>query len=145
MDLRQYLQDLREKLPEQLLTIKKPVNPADFEATAILQHLENNDQYPAVMFENAKNVNGTDSAFPSLINVFASRERCALAMNLDVTQKDLPLSLEYAAREKRLIEPTVISREEAPVKHTVLIDEEVDLSALPIVRFHEMDPAPIWT
>ncbi|WP_183192911.1 UbiD family decarboxylase [Brevibacillus nitrificans] len=142
MDLRDYISKLETELPDQLLRIKKEVNPAEFEATAILQHLENNDQYPTVIFENNVNVNGDKSEFSSIINVFASRERCALAMNMDVSAKDLPLSLEYAAREKTMIEPTVISREEAPVKQTVKIEDEVDLSEYPIIRFHEMDPAP---
>lgn len=142
MDLRNYLSTLERDLPEQLLRVKKPISPAEFEATAVLQHLENDNRYPAVLFENVRDVNGDKSEFPVFINTFASRERCALAMNLEASQKDLPLSLEFGEREAKEIPPTIVEPSEAPVKDYVYQEEDVDLSKLPIVRFHEMDPAP---
>jgi len=142
LDLRSYLKELKEKLPEQLLEVNREIKPAEFEATAILQHLENQNQYPAVLFKNQKNVNGNKSQFDSFVNVFASRERCTLAMGLDLKDKDLPLSLEYARRESRMLEPVIVDGKDAPVQENVYCEDEVDLGELPIFRFHEMDPAP---
>ena len=39
-DLREFLSEIEERYPEELLRVEKEVNPADFEVTAILQHLE---------------------------------------------------------------------------------------------------------
>ncbi len=142
MDLSSYLNELQEKMPGNILQVDREINPAEFEATAILQHLENRDMYPTVFYTNQRNVNGGKSKFDSMINVFASRERCALAMGVDIRDKDLPLSLEYAKREARLTDPTIIGHNDAPVKEVVAVEDEVDLGEFPIIRFHEMDPAP---
>lgn len=118
------------------------VNPADFEVTAILQHLENGGRYPAVWFHHPLNIMGEPSAFSLVSNLFASRARCALAFGMNAANRDLPLSLEYARREANMIAPEVIATSGAPVKAVRLTGEQADLRILPIVRHHEMDPAP---
>lgn len=140
--LRNFLDQLRAQDPEQLLTVPDPLNPAAFECTAVLQHLENRNRYPLVYFERPLNLLGEPSAFPLVSNVFASRERCALALGLDPADCNLPLSLEYARREDQMIAPTVIPRDEAPVKAVTHTGAAVNLDRFPIVRHHEMDPAP---
>ncbi len=137
-----YLDRLQEKLPGDLILIKKSVNPARFDVTAILQHLENRGKYPALLFDNALNLKGVRSPFRLLTNVFASRRRCALALDLDSLQWKLELSLEYAKRENRQIPPEVISKETAPVKEVVKKGPEADLRDFPILRHHEMDGGP---
>lgn len=141
--LREFLNRLEEEgNPEDLCHVTEPVDPADFEVTAVLQHLENAGRYPAVWFDRPKNLWGQPSAFSLVSNLFASRERCALALGLERKDKNLPLSLEYARREERMIPPTVIAPAEAPVKQVIRRGEEADLRIFPIVRHHEMDPAP---
>jgi 2,5-furandicarboxylate decarboxylase 1 len=137
-----YLDRLQEKLPRDLILIKKSVNPARFDVTAILQHLENRGMYPALLFDNALNLKGERSAFRLLTNVFATRQRCALALDLDPLQWKLDLSLEYAKRENRQIEPEVVSTETAPVKEVVKKGPHADLRDFPILRHHEMDGGP---
>jgi 2,5-furandicarboxylate decarboxylase 1 len=141
-ELRQILQVLEERYPDQLVRVPREVNPAAFDVTAILQHLENRDRYPLVLFERPLTVNGHPSPFPLVSNVYATRERCALALGLEPSQAMLGLSLEYARREERSIPPTVVSRAEAPAKQWVRTGDAADVRDLPVVWHHEMDPAP---
>ena len=41
-------------------------------------------------------------------NVFGTRERCALALDIPPEQAKLALSLEYARRERQPIEPQIV-------------------------------------
>ncbi len=141
-DLQSFLRTLGEALPEDLVTIDRPVNPAGFDVTALLKNLELQGKYPVLLFENPKAVNGQRSEFPLLSNVFATRQRVALALDLDPSQWKLELSLEYARREDKLIAPRIIEKKGAPVKEVVKSGAEADLSKFPIVRHHEMDGGP---
>lgn len=141
-DLRRFLRELEERLPQDLVRVERDLSPADFEVTALLQHLENERKFPALLFTKPRNVKGEPSSFPLLSNVFATRRRCALALGLDPAGEGLALSLEYAAREEKLIAPVVIPIREAPVKDTVKRGKEADVYDFPVVRHHAMDPAP---
>ena len=140
--LKDYLDFIQEKHPEEILVIEDEINPATFDVTAILRNLEIVDKYPMVYFPRPLNLKGEVSRFPLVTNVFASRERCALAMGVDPSQSKLPLSLEYAARQTRKLPTVEVSTQEAPVKEMVFIGDEADLSVFPIVRHHEMDLGP---
>ncbi|MFQ5851792.1 MAG: UbiD family decarboxylase [Candidatus Binatia bacterium] len=141
-NLQDFLQRLENRLPHDLLRIERTVTPAHFEVTALLQHLENERRFPALLFERPTNLKGKPSSFPLLSNLFASRRRCALALGINPSDERLPLSLEYARREEMLIPPVTIPLMEAPVKEVVKRGEDADLYDFPIVRHHAMDPAP---
>jgi 2,5-furandicarboxylate decarboxylase 1 len=141
-DLRQFLDVLEGKYPDEAVRVAHPIDPARFEVTALLQHLENAGKFPLVLFENPRNLHGEPSGFPLASNVFATRQRCAMALDLDPADWRLSLSLEYARRESDLIAPEMVRPADAPVKQVVARGGAVDLQALPIVRHHEMDPAP---
>jgi len=140
--LRDYLDQLEKERPHDFVRVTREIAPAKFEATALLQHLENERRYPMVLFEKPLTVRGDVSAFPLLSNVFASRGRCALALGMSHGDGGLPLSLEYARREDLLMEPVTIPASEAPVKQVKRVGEGLDLTSFPIVRHHAMDPAP---
>jgi 2,5-furandicarboxylate decarboxylase 1 len=141
-DLQSFLAKLGEVMPQDLITIDRAVRPARFEVTALLKHLELEGKYPLLLFANPTDVKGEKSEFKLLSNVFASRQRCALALDLDPSQWKLGLSLEYARREERLIAPQVIDDKDAPIKEVIKKGAEANLSRLPIVRHHEMDGGP---
>ena len=140
--LQDFFQNLRDQLPNDLLTIERAVAPADYEVAALLQHLENEQRYPALLFEKPRNLKGEPSSFPLLSNLFATRRRCALALGMDPDNERLPLSLEYARREEKMIAPVAIPVREAPVKEVVKRGEDADLYDFPIVRHNAMGPAP---
>jgi UbiD family decarboxylase len=140
--LRGFLAELQKTSPNDLVNVGRPVSPAQFEVTALLQHLENEKKFPALLFERPLDLKGEPSAFPLLSNLFATRRRCAVALGMKPEDEGLALSLEYARREELLTEPVDIPRDEAPVKEIVKRGDEADLYELPVVRHHAMDPAP---
>lgn len=143
-DLRGFLKVLQEKYPDELRTVSRKVSPHRFEVTALLENLNKEGQFPAVLFKNTENLHGAASKMPVISNIFASRERCALALDLDTKEAKMPLSLEYARREKLFTPPEII-QESAPVQEVVLTGEAVDVGLLPIVRHYEMDLGPVLT
>ncbi|MFC2071491.1 UbiD family decarboxylase, partial [Chloroflexota bacterium] len=142
LTMNDYLDSIKKLHPEEVLTIEEEINPANFEVTAVLKHLEMAQKYPMLHFTKPLNLKGEMSEFPLVTNVFATRERCALAMGHDIGQCKLPLSLEYANREARHLPSEVIQKGEAPVKQAIKVGDEADLREFPIVRHHDMDSGP---
>ena len=62
--------------------LSRPVNPMNFDVTAVLKHFDNRGQYPTVQFDNPLNMHGEPSEFPIVSNLWATRERCAEAVGL---------------------------------------------------------------
>ncbi|MCC6888461.1 MAG: UbiD family decarboxylase [Hyphomicrobiales bacterium] len=141
-ELRDFLALLERDHPNEILRIGDTIDPAAFEATAILANLEQSGVNPMVLFEKPLNLLGQPSAFPLVTNIYSSRRRDAIALGLQPHQDRLDLSLEYSRREQRRTAPVRIARDEAPVKQVVKTGDRVDLREFPIVRHHRMDPAP---
>ncbi len=137
-----YLETINKNYPGEVITIHDEINPADFEATAVLSHLETDGKYPLVYFARPLNLKGEVSKFPLITNVFASRKRCAIALGLQPEEQNLPLAVEYGERETRRLPIKIIEKKQAPVKKIVKIGDEVDLRDFPMVRHHEMDLGP---
>jgi 2,5-furandicarboxylate decarboxylase 1 len=142
LELRDFIDAIDRDHPDQIVHIDKPVDPAKFEVTAILQQLENEGRYPMAVFHQPLNLHGEVSEFPLVTNIYARRERCAMALGMAREQAKLPLSLEYAEREQGRLQPVRVTPSEAPVKQVVRTGDDVDLRDFPIVRHHHMDPAP---
>ena len=142
LSLATFIEQMEREFPSQVIRIGRPVDPAKFEVSAILKHLENRGKFPLLIFEKPKDQHGNISPLPLLSNIYASRERCAVALGMKPEQAGMEMSLEYARRLENLIAPVRIEPSEAPVKEVVERGESCDLSRYPIVRHHEMDPAP---
>lgn len=143
-DLRVYLKKLLDEAPQEIITIEREVDPK-FEISAILQHLEILGQFPAVLFKKVKDMNGKKTDFQLVTNIFADREKCALALDFPVSQTGMEISLEYSRRQYNYIKPEIISKKEAPVKDVIKIGNDVDLRELPILTHHEMDAGAYLT
>jgi 2,5-furandicarboxylate decarboxylase 1 len=128
-------------MPEDMLEIDREISPR-FEITAIQRHLEKDNRFPIVLFNKVQNLKGEVSDFRLVTNVFASRQKCALALDLDKEQWRMETSFEFARRSQVRIKPVVVARDEAPVKQVIKTGEEVDLRDLPVVTHHEMDGYP---
>jgi UbiD family decarboxylase len=144
-DLAGFISRISAEFPDQVVTIRRPVRASEYEVTAILQHLDDRGQYPMALFEQPLNMLGEASEFPLVSNVFGTRERCALALDLPPEQAKLPLSLEYARRERNPIAPQVVAAAAAPVKQVVQRGEDIDIRRLPIVRHFEGDLSEVIT
>ena len=140
-DLRTFLRDLERQMPEDVVRIKKEISPR-FEITAIQQHLENEDRYPLLIFENVKNLKGERSPLKVMTNVFASRQKCAVALDLPKEKWRMETSMEFARRCNHAIKPVVVSKKEAPVKEVIKTGQSLDLRELPVLTHHEMDGNP---
>ena len=140
-NLQDFLKGLKE-IEGEVLEVDKTVNPAKYEVTAILRKLEEKAMYPTVIFNDCIAVNGNKTDIRVVSNVFGTRPRNMLALGLPMDSSDLSLSLEYSRRTEKQIEPLIVTRKKAPVKEVIKTGDNVDLSALPIVRHHGMDPAP---
>ncbi len=142
-DLRTYLADLERELPEEFVRVEREIS-AEFEVTAVLQHLDDAGRFPAVLFENVRDLSGRPG-HRALMNVVASRRRIALAVGLrpDQYRTEVTHRIASAGNEPR---PTVtVPRSDAPVKEFVFIGKDVDLRNFPIIRQHEMDGGPFFT
>ena len=140
--LQGYLAQLEADHPEWVVHVTEPVDPARFEVTAVLQQLEYRNQYPLVIFDRPLNLLGEVSEFPIVTNLYASRQRCAVAMGLPPGDFGLELALEHARREERRLKPVVVSKAELPVKEVVRTGGDADLRQFPIIRHHRMDGGP---
>ena len=135
--MRSYLEHLERDMPAQVIRVKKEVSP-EFEIAAILQQLESRKKQPVLIFEKVRNLNGSISELPLVINLFGARERLADALGTTVAK----LALEYVAREKP-VAPVIVDR--ATVKQVIRRGAAADLYELPIVTHHELDLGPYLT
>lgn len=140
-DLRTYLARLEKEMPEDLIVIDKEVDPK-FEITAIQQKLEDENKFPLLLFNNVKNLYGKPSGFKVAANVFASRQKCTMALDMPKEQWRMETSLEYARRANNLIKPIVVDKKDAPCKEVIMTGDDVDLYKLPVITHHEMDGFP---
>ncbi|MBI2953076.1 MAG: UbiD family decarboxylase [Chloroflexi bacterium] len=144
-NLGDFISQLKELFPDDVLEIKRTINPDNYDATAILEHLDKANRFPLVHFKSAKNLLGEESEYSLVSNVFGTRERCATILDLPRDQSKMPLSIEFARREKLRMTAENIAKSDAPVKEIVEVDDQVDLRKLPMVRHYEMDLGPYIT
>lgn len=142
LGLRGYVEALERDHPDQVIHVTAPVDPARFEVTAVLKQLELRRRYPLVVFDRPLDLRGAPSPMPIVTNIYATRERCAMALGLRPADATSGLGLEYARREERTIPPVAVDPADAPVREVVRTGDAVDLRELPIVRHHEMDAGP---
>jgi len=144
-DLHAFLDQLRQLGPEELATIDRPVRPADFDVTAILELLTRDQRFPTLLFCCTEDLHGQPSRFPIVTNLFATRARCARGLGLPPEQDKMELSLAYARLERSQLPAVTIPVGEAPAKQVVCAGADADLGMLPIVRHFEMDLGPVLT
>lgn len=128
-DLRSFLKVI-ESDKNEFVKVSREVD-RKFEATAVMEKLQYEDQYPTVLFENIK---GSD--IPVLSNLFASRDRIAKAFG--VTTRELNKTVREL--EVKPIKPVMV--DDAPVQEVVLTGDQVDLSKLPILLHNEKEAGP---
>lgn len=130
-DLRSFMETMYAY--HEVAEVERELNPK-FELTAVLEKLESENKYPAVLFKHV-----TGSSMPVLSNLFASRKRLALAMSCG--EKDL--NAVYRAREDKRIEPVMVER--APVQEVVITGDDIDVTALPNITHNALDAGPYIT
>ncbi|MBI3091616.1 MAG: UbiD family decarboxylase [Candidatus Tectomicrobia bacterium] len=140
-DLRTYLETARRLAPGNYLEITE-AHDINLEVCALVGKLEKQRRYPLLCFTKINDLSGEPSKFPILMNAFASRGACAMALGLPPEKSGLDLVLEFQRREARREKPLVIRRQEAPVKEVVA---DPNLFHLPILTHHLEDKGPYLT
>jgi 2,5-furandicarboxylate decarboxylase 1 len=143
-DLRSWLRKLEQEFQGELIRVSREINPSAFEATAILQQMESQGRFEAVLFERAKNMRGNGSPFKILMNTFGTLHKIGAALDL-LTGKRIEIIERMLDRQSRSIKPMQIPTREAPVKEIVRTGNALDLRILPMVRHVDMDGGPYQT
>lgn len=133
LDLRDFIKNIENKDPENMLRISTPVKDK-FETTSYALELEKTGKTPILIFNNVEGYK-----MPVVCNIFASRKRYAIALGVS---EDL-LIQEWIKRGKIEIEPLELNY--GPIKENVKIGNEVDLSKLPILTHFKEDAGPYIT
>ncbi|MDI7258476.1 MAG: UbiD family decarboxylase [Thermodesulfobacteriota bacterium] len=143
-DLRSWLQELEEKTPGELIRVVRTLDPTVFETTAILDQMESQGRFEAVLFEKVKDLKGNVSPFKILMNTFGTLRK--IGVSLDIPEgKRIEIIERMLERQTKTVKPLNIPKEEAPVKEVIVTGDDLDLRNLPIVRHVDMDGGPYLT
>ena len=122
-DLRGYIEFLEKEHPEEIIRITKEVDPK-FGVTGILDKLEKDGHFEAVIFENVK---GSD--VPLVANMHGSFGRLKYAIGMEEGVEKAFLR-NYAALEANPIAPVKVDK--APVQEIVKTGDDIDVEEIPI-------------
>ena len=133
-DLRSYLDLVKRRKPDDLVTVTREVNPS-YEITAIAAKVDRESKRrPILVFEKV-----AGSSFPVITNLHASRSRLAMALGVP---PDEMLKTYLRAMEKPIPPKTVTT---GPVKEVVRKGADIDLYGLPQIVHHQGDGGPYLT
>lgn len=139
-----YLRNLKEEYPQGLVTITEKVNP-EFEISAILEHLEDLNKFPGLLFENVSNLKGQQYNGKLAINLLADRRRLAIALGLSPEDYRSELTEEASKRTSLPKGVSIIKSEDAPVREVILKGNDIDIYNFPIIKYHELDGGHFFT
>jgi 2,5-furandicarboxylate decarboxylase 1 len=128
-DYHEFLEDYRKRFPDDVVVIKDEVS-ADQEVTAVVHALAAQGRAPLVVFER---VNGIKVA----TNLFASRARIARLLGCEESL----IHKTYQAKARSAVDPKVVSK--GPVLD--IVEDQVDLTKLPLLKHFATDRAPYIT
>ena len=100
MDLRTYMDSVKRLAPERLVEVTDK-HDIHLEVCAMIADLEKQKREPLLLFSNIDNLSGEPSEFPLLMNAFASRAACAVALGLPPEQSGRELMLEFQGARGR--------------------------------------------
>lgn len=112
------------------------------ELTALQHRLDAEGRYPVILARRPRLLDGSDSPIPVVTNLTASRRLSAAALGLDDHRS---AARWFATRSANPVEPVVVDAASAPVRERVLSGAAVDLTRLPALVQHELEPGPYLT
>ena len=134
--------DLRGWLAAQGTAIWHPVESlcVRHEITALQHLLDRAGRFPPMLIRQPRLTDGALSGLAVATNLLASRTLAAHAMGIDDHRRAGPL---LAARTSTTIEPIV--ERDGPIADRVFEGDAVDLTRLPALIQHSLDPGPYLT
>lgn len=140
--LQTFIDDLAARHPGEVVRVGREVNPANYDVTAIIKHLDAQRRFPVLIFERALGLDGRPSDVRLTMNCEITQNKIQVALGVGADVGRAALGEECLRREARPIEPIVVDPAEAPVKQVVRTGEAASLYELPIMRHHYMDGGP---
>jgi len=135
LDLRSFL----ASVPDAVFRAAEPVSTVH-DITALQYALGARERFPVVHVPEPRLADGRISELELVCNLTASRALTARA--LDILDHRAAAAA-YATRTAQAIEPVMVAPEDAPVRE--IVDDDADLTALPAVTQHVLDPGPYLT
>lgn len=124
-----------------VLEIPGPVS-VRHELTALQHELDAARRFPVVVARRPRLADGSESALPVVTNLTASRRLTAAALGLGDHRG---AARWFAARTASPVEPVRVEPPAAPVRARVAQGSEADLTRLPALIQHELEPGPYLT
>lgn len=140
--LRSFLEDCRTEIPNEIVHIQKEVDPAHYDVTAIIKHLDELKKFPILIFDRPLNLHGRVNDFKLVMNCEISQGKIQVALGLPKGTSRERMTEVCLEREEHRIPPRIVDKSEAPVKEVVKVGKDVDIFELPIMRHHYMDGGP---
>lgn len=138
MDFRSFLIAYEEAHPDQVVHIDKEVSARWEVAALVVKSHKEMREPPILIFHNVRTADGELSPFPVVMNLFATRKRCAFATGLGYER----LGREIYERRVDRVKPIVVARSEAPVKEVVKTGDAAKARELPALIHAAWDPGP---
>ena len=137
-DLHTFLREYEVAQPHLVVHVEKEVK-AKWEASALaIKAQKEVGETPVFVVHRLRTVDGRISPFPLVLNLFASRSRCAAALGSTFHR----VGRDISERRSDRIKPEVVNPSEAPIKQVVKTGTAVDLRELPAIVHAAWDPGP---
>lgn len=141
-DLHSFVADYEAAYPKTVVRVDHEVNPANYDVSAIIKHLDAQRKFPLLLFGAPLDLNGKRSEVRLLMNSEITQDKIQVALGVPATTSRAELAMECLRREAKPLRPIVIPKDEAPVREVVATGEDCSLYSLPVMRHHHMDGGP---
>jgi 2,5-furandicarboxylate decarboxylase 1 len=141
-DLRSFLEAMFRHYPEEVVRIAQPVNPLNYDVTAIIKKLGALKKFPVLIFERPLNAHGRPSDMKLIMSAENTQKKVQVALEVPRDLDRAEMARECLRREVNRVPPIIVEKSAAPVKEIIQTGESVDLYELPLMRHHEMDGGP---
>ncbi len=131
-----FIAEYEKAYPDEVVHIEKEID-SRWEATALVEKLEKMKKFPIVMFHGVRTAEGKRSEMPLVMNLFASRQRCARMIGSTFENYSIDYARKTVLEKKK---PVVVGRKEAPIKEVIQTGRGINLFQLPAPVHHGMDP-----
>lgn len=146
LDLRHFLQSIKDLAPEEMVEINETINPLDYELNTFLEIFRQQGKFPLLKCNKVKTFSGEEFEGSMVTSADpGSYRRAAIAFDLPLRESHTQDVIEELGRRaNNPIKPVSIDRDAAPVKEQVFLGEQTDLGMLPLVMHFEEDCKPGW-
>ncbi|MCS6948023.1 MAG: UbiD family decarboxylase [Steroidobacteraceae bacterium] len=121
--------------------LREPVD-ARYELTALQHELDRSNRYPIILATQVQGSAADPLTRTVVTNLTASRTLTAAALGIDDHRQ---AAAWFAGRAARGVEPCILPRGSGACQQLVLRGAEVDLTRLPVLTPHELEPGPYLT